>query len=97
MDYPSGMAEQRLSVSIRMPRALLDALKDAADERSHSMNAEIVQRLDASLQGRLIASVPASEGLDSTEESLVKMWRAMNEDEKQALLLLSERLAAATK
>ncbi|KXV62544.1 hypothetical protein AD949_10525 [Acetobacter orleanensis] len=32
-----------------MPRALLDRLKEAADARSHSMNAEIVQRLEATL------------------------------------------------
>lgn len=43
------MAEPRLSVSIRMTRKLLDRLKDEADARSHSMNAEIVQRLEDSL------------------------------------------------
>ncbi|GAB6966336.1 hypothetical protein JCM25156A_03730 [Komagataeibacter kakiaceti JCM 25156] len=40
--------ERRVPITLRMPRDLLDRLKAAADARSHSMNAEIIQRLEES-------------------------------------------------
>ncbi|MFT8491022.1 MAG: Arc family DNA-binding protein [Gluconobacter oxydans] len=40
--------ESRSTFTLRTSRALLDRLKAAADEHSHSMNAEIVQRIESS-------------------------------------------------
>ncbi|MBV0890010.1 Arc family DNA-binding protein [Komagataeibacter oboediens] len=47
--------ERRVPITLRMPRDLLDRLKAAADAHSHSMNAEIVQRLEASLNDQSLA------------------------------------------
>lgn len=47
--------ERRVPITLRMPRELLDRLKAAADAHSHSMNAEIVQRLEASLNDQSFA------------------------------------------
>lgn len=40
--------EPRPTLTLRPPRALLNALKKEADKRSHSMNAEIIRRLEES-------------------------------------------------
>ncbi|GBR55775.1 hypothetical protein AA18889_0311 [Acetobacter senegalensis DSM 18889] len=41
--------ESRATFTLRASRELLDRLKQAADEHSHSMNAEIIQRLEWTL------------------------------------------------
>lgn len=68
-------------------------MEKSADSNHRSVNAEIVQRLDASLSGRPILDVPQSEGLDADERSLIRMWRAMNDAERFALRAVAERLA----
>ncbi|WP_310255610.1 Arc family DNA-binding protein [Acetobacter pasteurianus] len=86
--------ERRVPITLRMPRALLDNLKAQADLRSHSMNAEIVQRLEESVYLSLSAhALEEGEELTDNERSLVRMWRAMNEGERLALRAVAERLA----
>lgn len=93
--------ERRVPITLRMPRALLDALKDAADGRSHSMNAEIVQRLEASLsKGSLLTE--ALEGYERQlmpsnpdERGIIKILRAMTEKEKAILLGVINGIADA--
>jgi len=85
------MAEQRLSVSIRMTRALLDALKEAADARSHSMNAEIVQRLEASLPKTTLLTedfekaMASAEPRDREERAMLLVYRNLSPKEREAL------------
>lgn len=43
--------DRRVPITLRMPRRLLDDLKQIADGRSHSMNAEIISRLERSIHG----------------------------------------------
>lgn len=88
------MSKERLSISIRMTRELLDKIKELADLRSHSMNAEIVHRLEESVSLSLSAhALEVGEELTDNERSLVRMWRAMNEGERFALRTVAERLA----
>lgn len=50
MNYKASMTdESRATFTLRASRELLDRLKAAADEHSHSMNAEIIQRLEWTL------------------------------------------------
>ncbi|WP_408869690.1 Arc family DNA-binding protein [Brytella acorum] len=69
-----------------MTRVLLDRLKDAADERSHSMNAEIVHRLEESLY--LSRNAHALEGrpdLTDDERAMVAAWRTISDEDRAAL------------
>lgn len=48
------MRDDRASISIRMPRWLLDKLKEAGQANSNSMNAEIVRRVTASFEEKTV-------------------------------------------
>ncbi|WP_086636389.1 Arc family DNA-binding protein [Acetobacter sp. DsW_059] len=90
MNYHSGMSEPRLSVSIRMTRSLLDSLKREADARSHSMNAEIVQRLERSLD----AERPALRELDLgnltvDETALIAILRTVSPEKREAFMTVA--------
>ncbi|NIE81552.1 MULTISPECIES: Arc family DNA-binding protein [Asaia] len=79
--------------NLRIPKEDFSRLQEAADARSHSMNAEIVQRLEASLSGGAVPDVPASADLAAVELALIRMWRAMNDGERNALAVVAEQLA----
>lgn len=50
MNYKASMTEDtRATFTLRASRELLSRLREEADANSHSMNAEIIQRLEASL------------------------------------------------
>jgi len=88
MDYCVGMSEERLSVSIRMTRDLTQRLKQAANDRSHSMNAEIVQRLEASF---LDDSAPITpEELDESYLDAAEMY-IISADDEAVMRLLGKR------
>ena len=87
--------------NLRIPKEAFASLQDAADARSHSMNAEIVQRLEASLnKGSLLTD--ALEGYErqlmpSTpdERGIIKIPRAMPDIEKVILLGVPTGIAGA--
>lgn len=85
--------EKRSTINVRLGETLLQAIRERAAGNANSMNAEIVQRLEASLSGNAIPDVTPTAGLDVDERSLVRMWRAMNEGERGALAAVAERLA----
>ncbi|ASC05168.1 Arc family DNA-binding protein [Acetobacter pasteurianus] len=87
------MARTDPQLKLRLSPELKEKVEKSADSNHRSINAEIVQRLDASLSGRPILDVSESEGLDADERALVRMWRAMNEGERFALRVVAERLA----
>lgn len=87
------MARDDPMMRFRAPTELKEKIEESAAKTGRSLNAEIVQRLQASLSGRPILDVSESEGLDADERSLVRMWRAMNESERYALRVVAERLA----
>lgn len=86
--------EKYQRVNLRIPKELHARVMEAAGERSHSMNAEIVQRLEVSLSGRPIVDVPESEGLNADERSLVRAMRSMDDDERAALVSLARMLSS---
>ena len=91
------MSEQRLSISIRMTRDLLDRLKDAADARSHSMNAEIVQRLEGTLSSSRSINIGGnrskSSNLQEEEDgALISLWHELNPKQRSAVIALIEHL-----
>lgn len=45
-------------ITLRIPKELVGSLKEAADARSHSMNAEIVQRLEDSFSDASLLEIP---------------------------------------
>lgn len=51
--------ESRATYTLRASRDLLDRLKKAADDRSHSMNAEIIRRLEESFEPQSIQEIVA--------------------------------------
>ncbi|WP_408875722.1 Arc family DNA-binding protein [Gluconobacter wancherniae] len=78
-----------------MTRALLDRLKGAADARSHSMNAEIVQRLEDSVYLSSVAHVlEGDDHLSDGERALVQSFRNMSQDERRAVLALLNKLSS---
>lgn len=87
--------ERRVPITLRMPRGLLDNLKAQADLRSHSMNAEIVQRLEESIY--LSHSAHALEGEDITdaERAVVQSMRNMNDTQRRALVILVNSLSSS--
>lgn len=85
------MARDDPMMRFRAPTELKTRIEEAASKNGRSLNAEIVQRLDASLSGRPILGVPQSEGLDDDERALVALWRKMDEDQRRSWLLLLER------
>ncbi|MCG4261385.1 Arc family DNA-binding protein [Acetobacter senegalensis] len=90
--------ERRVPITLRMPRALLDRLKEAADARSHSMNAEIVQRLDTSFPVSLNKADMEKfkhdlKPQDLFEENLMVAWRCLDEPNKEAVLQIVKIMA----
>ncbi|MFT8952976.1 MAG: Arc family DNA-binding protein [Gluconobacter sp.] len=87
--------EKYQRVNLRIPRELHARVMEAAGERSHSMNAEIVQRLDVSFKP--YSSIPlllaASDDISSQEQELVGMWRSMDSEARHAFWLLARRLS----
>lgn len=75
------MSKDRLSISIRMTRELLDKLKEVAESRSHSMNAEIVQRLESSFPS----------GWDGLENWIRDPYNTDNLSEDEQLLVSNIR------
>jgi len=71
-----------------MTRQLLDRLKEAADARSHSMNAEIVQRLEQSLS----PGAPESEGIP-----LSHAVPALNAEEVSEMLKIFSKASLRTR
>ncbi|MBE7729425.1 MULTISPECIES: Arc family DNA-binding protein [unclassified Komagataeibacter] len=78
--------ERRVPITLRMPRELLDRLKAAADARSHSMNAEIIQRLEQSLPINGPLSEISPDKLSQDESSLIELWRKMDSPHREAVL-----------
>ncbi|MFT8354602.1 MAG: Arc family DNA-binding protein [Gluconobacter japonicus] len=82
--------------NLRIPKETFASLQEAADERSHSMNAEIVQRLELTLG--LMFKSPARteekfpEGISPDEKALIRMWRILDSADKSALGILMARL-----
>ncbi|MBO1361769.1 Arc family DNA-binding protein [Acetobacter sacchari] len=74
--------------NLRIPKDVFDVIQDLALERSHSMNAEIVQRLEASLMP--VAMWPTDAPDDSSpispeEKSFIAIMRSMSEPERMIL------------
>jgi len=78
-------------ITLRIPKDIIPALKAAADQRSHSMNAEIVQRLEASLEPQDIEDIV---NLYSTFEPTPELARVNFTIAHEALQRAEETLAA---
>lgn len=63
--------------TLRATRELLDRLKASADEHSHSMNAEVVQRLEASLDERNAPHIPETKEINESERALLQAIRGL--------------------
>ncbi|WP_258367926.1 Arc family DNA-binding protein [Komagataeibacter oboediens] len=72
--------------NLRIPKDVFAALQVTADARSHSMNAEIIQRLEQSLQINGLASTVKTDELSPEESLMLGIWRAMSHDEKMAMM-----------
>lgn len=83
--------ESRATFTLRASRELLDRLKQAADEHSHSMNAEIIRRLEESIYLSRSATALVDGELNDAERALVALWRRMDEEQRRSWLLLLER------
>jgi len=83
-------------ITLRIPKDLTQALKRAADLDSHSMNAEIIQRLSSTFEFDGFSNVPnenvdheAMEGSIGREEAaLLNIWRELSFNEREALVRL---------
>lgn len=72
--------------NLRIPKDVFAALQVVADAHSHSMNAEIIQRLEQSLQiGGLMPTVKSDE-LTPEESLMMRIWREMTHDQKLAMM-----------
>ncbi|MFT8367548.1 MAG: Arc family DNA-binding protein [Acetobacter papayae] len=93
MNYKAIMTdESRATFTLRASRELLDRLKTAADERSHSMNAEIVQRLEASLDERNAPHIPETKEISESEKALLQTMRGLTTDEQEAVKEIARQL-----
>lgn len=88
--------DSRATFTLRASRALLDRLKDAADARSHSMNAEIVQRLEESLYLSKSAHALEGEELTDGERAIVQSMREMGDAQKRAILAVVSALISSS-
>ncbi len=80
-------AEDRYQrVNLRIPKELHARIMEVADARSHSMNAEIIQRLEQSLRIGGPVSTVKSDELNPEESLLIKIWRAMDIDQKLGIM-----------
>ncbi len=79
--------DSRATFTLRASRAFLDLLKNEADLHSHSMNAEIIQRLERSLQISGLASAVKTDELNPEESLMLGIWRGMSHDEKMAMMV----------
>ncbi|GBQ46369.1 Arc family DNA-binding protein [Acetobacter ghanensis] len=96
MVYKSSMSdERRVPITLRMPRALLDDLKAEADARSHSMNAEIVHRLQESVY--LSRSALTFEGgqMTDAERAVLQAMRNMDDEHRKSLVMLLSTFSKA--
>lgn len=80
--------ERRVPVTLRMPRVLLDNLKEEADSRSHSMNAEIIHRLEESVYLSRSAMDLADGELTDAERAVIQVMRDMNDEQRRSLVIL---------
>ena len=82
-------------VNLRIPKGLHARVMEAAGERSHSMNAEIVQRLDISFSpySPIPLMMKGSGDISGQEQELVGMWRSMDAEARRAFWILARRLA----
>lgn len=82
-------------VNLRIPKTLHAQVMEAAGERSHSMNAEIVQRLDISFSPYSPAPllIAGSGDISGQEKELIGMWRSMDSEARRAFWILARRLA----
>ena len=74
--------------NLRIPKDVFAALQVAADARSHSMNAEIIQRLGQSLQIGVLVPTVKSDELNPEESLMMRIWREMTHDQKLAMMAL---------
>lgn len=77
--------------NLRIPKSVFARLQIEADARSHSMNAEIIQRLEGSLKSGTILT-DAIEDLDremtpqnEDERAIIKILRGLTKKEKAIL------------
>lgn len=82
--------------NLRIPKDVFAALQVVADAHSHSMNAEIVQRLERSLQINSHLEEIVVEELRPEEKSLISALRAVDAQTMAAVFHLV-RLAAGQK
>lgn len=84
--------DRRVPITLRMPRTLLDQLKEFADERSHSMNAEIVHRLEESVYLSRSAMALAEGELTDAERAVIQAMRDMNDEQRRSIVILVSAL-----
>lgn len=66
----------------------MQTMREEAAKHANSMNAEIVQRLEASLSRLPIPDLPQTADMDDEERTLVHLWRALGEEERRSLMVL---------
>jgi len=86
-------------VNLRIPRDLHAQVMEAADARSHSMNAEIVQRLEVSFSpySPISAIMYGMGEASAVERQILGLWRQLSEEDQFLLLRSAERFARDTK
>lgn len=89
-DSPSRKQDQYI---VRFPDGMRDRLKDAAAENGRSMNAEIIQRLDESFEGRSALSDKVADAafVRGIQIGLIEAI-LLEDDPMAALLALRQRL-----
>jgi len=82
--------------NLRIPKAAFEQLQRAADARSHSMNAEIVQRLVESLSLKDVGYTgDQPPDFSGVELGMIGIFRDLEEEEKRAILVLLRNMAIA--
>ncbi|MDT8871633.1 Arc family DNA-binding protein [Komagataeibacter rhaeticus] len=89
--------DSRATFTLRASRAFLDLLKNEADLHSHSMNAEIIQRLEQSLQIGGLVSTIKSDDLNPEESALVSLWRGLDREHREAVISVVSGLVRSKK
>lgn len=87
--YPSETADRFI---IRFPEGMRDRIRNEAAANNRSMNAEIIARLDASLEGRSISGEPIT--MDAIREESQKVSETIAKAESNAVRQFMEEITA---
>lgn len=72
-------------IHVRVPDALKDKLGSLAKENGRSMTAEIVQRLEASLDDRNAPHIPETKDINESERAFLQTMRGLTIEQQDAV------------